>query len=53
MHRKANRLVDELANYPFFFLPLGSHSLLLIPGDFDVLLRENLSGATRSRRVRI
>lgn len=50
VYREANRLADELANYPFY-LSLDFHMLLSIPLDVDLLLREDMSGSSRPRQV--
>jgi len=52
VYREANRLVDKLANY-VFSLPLGFHSLKVVPVDCVTVLRDYALGSTRPRQAPI
>lgn len=52
VYREANYLADGLANYAFS-LPLGFHSLIACPSVVDSLLRDDVIGSTRPKRIRL
>ncbi|CAA7053633.1 unnamed protein product [Microthlaspi erraticum] len=52
VYREANRLADGLANYAFS-LPFGLHTFDLVPLDLLPILRDDESGDSRLRQVRV